>query len=160
MSKESLIEKLESLEARYHDIGTQLGDPSVIADQKRFQQLNKSYKDLQEIVEATVQFRALFNSIQEAREVLNNDKDEDFRAMAKAELEELEPKLEKLEEHIQMLMIPKDPEDSKPAVLEIRAGTGGDEASIFAGDIARMYQRYCEQRGWKYDVIDFNDGNT
>jgi peptide chain release factor 1 len=160
MSKESLIEKLESLEARYHDIGTQLGDPSVIADQKRFQQLNKSYKDLQEIVEATVQFRSMYNNIQEAREVLTNDKDEDFRAMAKAELEELEPKLEKLEEHIQMLMIPKDPEDSKPAILEIRAGTGGDEASIFAGDLARMYQRYCEQRGWKYDVVDFNDGNT
>lgn len=160
MSKESLIEKLESLEARYHDIGTQLGDPSVIADQKRFQQLNKSYKDLQEIVEATVQFRSMYNNIQEAREVLTNDKDEDFRAMAKAELEELEPKLEKLEEHIQMLMIPKDPEDSKPAILEIRAGTGGDEASIFAGDLARMYQRYCEQRGWKYDVVDSNDGNT
>ncbi|HQF28452.1 MAG TPA: peptide chain release factor 1 [Bacteroidia bacterium] len=160
MSKESLIEKLESLEARYHDIGTQLGDPSVIADQKRFQQLNKSYKDLQEIVEATVQYRSMYNNIQEAREVLSNDKDEDFRAMAKAELEELEPKLEKLEEHIQMLMIPKDPEDSKPAILEIRAGTGGDEASIFAGDLARMYQRYCEQRGWKYDVVDSNDGNT
>jgi peptide chain release factor 1 len=160
MSKESLLDKLESLEARYHDIGTQLGDPSVIADQKKFQQLNKAYKDLQEIVEATVQYRSMFNHIQEAREVLNNDKDEDFRAMAKAELEELEPALAKLEEHIQMLMIPKDPEDSKPAILEIRAGTGGDEASIFAGDLARMYQRYCEQRGWKYDVVDSNDGNT
>ena len=160
MSKESLLDKLESLEARYHDIGTQLGDPSVIADQKKFQQLNKAYKDLQEIVETTVQYRSMFNHIQEAREVLNNDKDEDFRAMAKAELEELEPELAKLEEHIQMLMIPKDPEDSKPAILEIRAGTGGDEASIFAGDLARMYQRYCEQRGWKYDVVDSNDGNT
>jgi peptide chain release factor 1 len=80
--------------------------------------------------------------------------------MAKAELEELEPELQKLDEHIQMLMIPKDPEDSKPAILEVRAGTGGDEASIFAGDLARMYQRYCEQRGWKYEVVDFNDGNT
>jgi len=80
--------------------------------------------------------------------------------MAKAELEELEPELQKLDEHIQMLMIPKDPEDSKPAILEVRAGTGGDEASIFAGDLARMYQRYCEQRGWKYEVVDYNEGNT
>jgi peptide chain release factor 1 len=107
-----------------------------------------------------VKFRSLTKNIEEAKEVLANDKDEDFRAMAKAELEELEPELQKLDEHIQMLMIPKDPEDSKPAILEVRAGTGGDEASIFAGDLARMYQRYCEQRGWKYEVVDFNDGNT
>lgn len=160
MSKEGMLGKLEALEARYHDYGTQLSDPSVIGDQKKFQQLNKAYKDLQDIVDATVKFRSLSKNIEEAKEVIANDKDEDFRAMAKAELEELEPELQKLDEHIQMLMIPKDPEDSKAAILEVRAGTGGDEASIFAGDLARMYQRYCEQRGWKYEVVDFNDGNT
>jgi peptide chain release factor 1 len=160
MSKEGMLEKLEALEARYHDYGTQLSDPSVIADQKKFRQLNKAYKDLEDIVDATVKFRSLSKNIEEAKEVIANDKDEDFRAMAKAELEELEPELQKLDEYIQMLMIPKDPEDSKPAILEVRAGTGGDEASIFAGDLARMYQRYCEQRGWKYEVVDFNDGNT
>ena len=160
MSKEGMLEKLEALEARYHDYGTQLSDPSVIADQKKFQQLNKAYKDLQEIVEATVKFRALSKNIEEAKEVLANDKDEDFRAMAKAELEELEPALQKLDEHIQMLMIPKDPEDSKPAILEVRAGTGGDEASIFAGDLLRMYMRFCERKGWKIALLSEAEGTV
>ncbi|CAN5595369.1 peptide chain release factor 1 [soil metagenome] len=160
MSKERLMEQLDSLVARYHEIGTQLGDPSVIADQKKFRTLNKSYKDLEDIVEATKEFKSILQNLSSAKEVLNNEKDEEFRAMAKDEVDELEPKLEKMEEHIQMLMIPQDPEDVRYAVVEIRAGTGGDEASIFAGDLARMYTRYCEQRGWKVEVIDFNDGNT
>jgi peptide chain release factor 1 len=160
MSKEGLLEKLEVLAARFEEIGTQLGDPSVIADQQKFRQLNKSYRDLEDVVDAWREYKAIFLNIQQAREVLNNDKDEEFRAMAKMELEELEPQLQKLEEQIQFLLIPKDPEDDKNAIMEIRAGTGGDEASIFAGDLYRMYTRYCEQRGWKVEVVDFNDGNT
>ncbi len=160
MPTDNLLERLESLEARFNDIGVQLGDPGVIADQKKFQQLNKSYRDLEDVVNATREYRKILTNINEARHVLNNDKDEDFRNMAKSELEELEPQLTKLEEHIQVLLIPQDPEDSRNAILEIRAGTGGDEASLFAGDLARMYQRYCETRGWKVEVVDFNEGNT
>ncbi len=160
MSKENLLERLEGLVARYHEIGTQLGDPSVIADRKRFMQMNKAYKDLEQIVEAEKEYRQVINELNQAREVLSEEKDEDFRAMAKIEVEELEPRKEKLEEHIQILLIPEDPEDSKNAIIEIRGGTGGDEASIFAGDLYRMYTRYCEQRGWKVETIDFNDGNT
>ena len=160
MNREGLLDKLEVLAARFEEIGTQLGDPSVIADQQKFQQLNKSYRDLEDVVSAWREYKVIFENIQQAREVLNNEKEEDFRAMAKSELEELEPRLEKLEEHIQFLLIPVDPEDDKNAIMEIRAGTGGDEASIFAGDLYRMYSRYCEQRGWKVELVDFNEGNT
>lgn len=160
MNREGLLDKLEVLAARFEEIGTQLGDPSVIADQQKFRQLNKSYRDLEDVVSAWREYKVIFENIQQAREVLNNEKDEDYRAMAKSELEELEPRLEKLEEHIQFLLIPVDPEDDKNAIMEIRAGTGGDEASIFAGDLYRMYSRYCEQRGWKVELVDFNEGNT
>lgn len=160
MSADSLLIRLEGIESRFHDIGVQLSDPQVIADQKRFMQLNKSYRELEDVVEATRSYKGVVARIAEARDVLANDKDEDFRAMAKAELDELEPEREKLEQHIQFLLIPQDPEDSRNAIVEIRAGTGGDEASIFAGDLFRMYQRYCEARGWKTDVVDFNEGNT
>jgi peptide chain release factor 1 len=160
MNREGLLDKLEVLAARFEEIGTQLGDPFVIADQQKFRQLNKSYRDLEDVVSAWREYKVIFENIQQAKEVLNNEKDEDFRAMAKSELEELEPRLEKLEEHIQFLLIPVDPEDDKNAIMEIRAGTGGDEASIFAGDLYRMYSRYCEQRGWKVELVDFNEGNT
>ena len=160
MSTDNLLERLEGIEARFHDIGVQLGDPGTIADQKKFRELNKSYRDLEEIVEATREYRGVLTQINEARHVLNNDKDEDFRNMAKEEMETLEPQLKKLEDHIQQLLIPQDPEDSKNAILEIRAGTGGDEASLFAGDLIRMYQRYCEDHGFKIEMVDFNDGNT
>ena len=160
MPTDNLLDRLAGIEARFNDIGVQLGDPATIADQKKFRQLNKSYRDLEEVVVATREYRSILGQINEARHVLNNDKDEDFRNMAKSEIEELEPKLAKIEEHIQFLLIPQDPEDSRNAILEIRAGTGGDEASIFAGDLFRMYQRYCETKGWKTEIVDFNDGNT
>ncbi|MBK9317843.1 MAG: peptide chain release factor 1 [Bacteroidetes bacterium] len=160
MSTDTLLDRLAGIEARFNDIGVQLGDPATIADQKKFRQLNKSYRDLEEVVNATREYRNIFVRINEAKEVLSNDKDEDFRNMAKEELEMLEPQLEKLEAHIQQLLIPADPEDSRNAILEIRAGTGGDEASIFAGDLFRMYQRYCENKGWKTELVDYNDGNT
>ena len=160
MSKQNLLEQLEGMVARFNEIGTQLGDPSVIADQKRFKQLNKSYRDLEVVVDAYKKYKAVVENIVQAKEVLSNEQDAEFRAMAKEELDALEPQKEKLEEEIQILLIPADPEDSKNAIMEIRAGTGGDEASIFAGDLCRMYMRYCEQRGWKVEMVDFNDGNT
>jgi len=155
-----MLHKLQALEARYREIETQLSDPSVIADMKRFKQLNKQYKDLQQVVEVYHQYRDVVSNLEQARVVLNNDKDEEFRAMAKMEIEELEPKKEAMEQQIQFLQLPQDPEDARHAIVEIRAGTGGDEASIFAGDLYRMYTRYCETRGWKVEVVDFNDGNT
>jgi peptide chain release factor 1 len=160
MSQDNLLGKLEEITARYHEIGTQLGDPGVISDRKRFLQLNKSYKDMQKIVEAAAEFKLVDDQLKQAKDVVINEKDEDFRALARQEIEELEPKLVELEAKIQFMLIPQDPEDSKNAIIEIRAGTGGDEASIFAGDLFRMYTRYCDARGWKYEVVDFNDGNT
>jgi peptide chain release factor 1 len=160
MTNDPLLNKLEGVESRFHDIGVQLSDPSVIADQRRFTQLNKSYRDLEDIVNATREYRNLVSGIEQAKHVLSNDKDEDFRSMAKAELDELEPRREELEQRIQMLLIPQDPEDGRNAIVEIRAGTGGDEASLFAGDLSRMYQRFCEGRGWKVEVVDYNEGNT
>ncbi len=155
-----MLDKLESLAARYEQIGTQLGDPSVIADRKRFKELNKSYRDLEEIVNAYHEYRNVVSNLDHAKEVLNNEKDEEFKQMAKEEMEELSARKEKLEEHIRFLLVPKDPEDDRYAVVEIRAGTGGDEASIFAGDLYRMYTRYCESRGWKPELVDFSEGNT
>ena len=155
-----LLNKLEGVESRFHDIGVQLSDPSVIADQRKFTQLNKSYRDLEEIVTATREYRSLLSGIEQAKHVLANDKDEDFRSMARSELDELEPRRADLEQRIQMLLIPQDPEDGRNAIIEIRAGTGGDEASLFAGDLSRMYQRFCEGRGWKVEVVDYNEGNT
>ncbi len=160
MAGENFLEKLQELSARYDDIGTQLSDPGIIADQKKFKQLNKSYADLQDVVEAYRAYNKLLAHIAEAKDVYHREKDEEFRALAKAELDELEPQVEKLEERIRVLLIPQDPEDSKNAIVEIRAGTGGDEASIFAGDLYRMYTRYCERMGWKVEEVDANDGNT
>ncbi len=155
-----MLDKLESLVARHEQIGTQLGDPSIIADRKRFKELNKSYRDLEEIVNAYHQYRNVVSNYDHAKDVLNNEKDEEFKQMAKDEMEELATRKEKLEEYIRMLLVPKDEEDDRFATVEIRAGTGGDEASIFAGDLYRMYTRYCESRGWKIEVADFSDGNT
>ena len=155
-----MLTKLESLVARYMEIETQLSDPGVISDMTRFKQLNKQYRDLEPVVEAYHDYKNVMSNLDHAREVIMNEKDEEFRSMAKKEIEELEPRKEAIEQHIQFLLLPQDPQDSKHAIVEIRAGTGGDEASIFAGDLYRMYTRYCENRGWKIELVDFNDGNT
>ena len=155
-----MLAKLESLVARYMEIETQLSDPGVISDMTRFKQLNKQYRDLEPVVEAYHDYKNVMSNLDHAREVIMNEKDEEFRSMAKKEIEELEPRKEAIEQHIQFLLLPQDPQDSKHAIVEIRAGTGGDEASIFAGDLYRMYTRYCENRGWKIELVDFNDGNT
>ena len=155
-----MLTKLESLVARYMEIETQLSDPGVISDMTRFKQLNKQYRDLEPVVEAYHDYKNVMSNLDHAREVIMNEKDEEFRSTAKKEIEELEPRKEAIEQHIQFLLLPQDPQDSKHAIVEIRAGTGGDEASIFAGDLYRMYTRYCENRGWKIELVDFNDGNT
>lgn len=153
-----MLDKLAAIEQRWKDVEEQLSDPAVMADMKKFAQLNKEYKDLTKIVEVYREYKNVLGNIDSAKNVLNTEKDPDFLEMAKSELTELEPKATELEEKIKELLIPKDPEDARNAVLEIRAGTGGDEAAIFAGDLWRMYTRYCETHGFKVEVIDVNEG--
>ncbi len=155
-----ILDKLEAIKKRWEDLATQMNDPSAMSDMKRFVQLNKDYKELEPIVKAYDDYLKLMADIKSAKDVLKNEKDPDFKEMAKEELEELEPQIEELEEEIRVLLIPKDPQDNKNAVMEIRAGTGGDEASIFAGDLYRMYQKYCEINNWKIDVVDVNEGTA
>jgi peptide chain release factor 1 len=155
-----ILEKLETLKNRWEEIGEQMSDPAAMSDMKRFVKLNKDYKELEPVVKAYKEYKNLLGNIENAKEILSNEKDPEFRQMAKEELEELQPKLKEMEEEIRLLLIPKDPQDSKNAVMEIRAGTGGDEASIFAGDLFRMYQKYCENRGWKIDVVELNEGTA
>ena len=155
-----LLVQLESLKHRYDEIGTQLGDPGVIADQKRFRALTKNWRDLEKIVHAYTEYKDVLMNIDSARDVIVNEKDDEFKAMAREELEKYSSRRDVLEEQIRVLLLPSDPEDSKDAIVEIRGGTGGDEASIFAGDLFRMYTRYCEGRGWKVTVVDTNEGNT
>lgn len=153
-----MLDKLAAIEQRWKDVEEQLSDPAVMADMKKFKQLNKEYKDLGKIVTAYHEYRNVMGNIDSARNVIATEKDSDFIDMAKAELLELEPKQLQLEEEIKNLLVPKDPEDARNAVLEIRAGTGGDEAAIFAGDLWRMYTRYCETHGFKVEVVDVSEG--
>jgi peptide chain release factor 1 len=135
-------------------------DPAVIADQKRYVKLNKEYRELEEIVEMGKQYKNLVDNIDSSRKMLKEEDDEEMRALAREELDELEEKKPEMEEKIKMLLLPGDPEDSKNAVMEIRAGTGGDEASIFAGDLFRMYTKFCEKKGWKYEVTHYSEGTA
>ena len=154
----TLLEKLEVIYLRWQEIGKQITQPDIIADMKRYVKLNKDYKDLQPVVEAYKEYKNILSNIENAKEVLVNEKDEEFRAMAKDELAQLTKDSEEMEERIRLLLIPSDPQDSKNAVVEIRAGTGGDEASIFAGDLFRMYTHYCESKNWKIDVVSTTEG--
>jgi peptide chain release factor 1 len=154
-----MIDKLEEIKNRYENIREQLYDPEVASDPKRFNKLNKEFKGLEEIVNAYDLYLQIQGNIETAEEMLD-DPDPDMKEMAKAELNELKPALEKLEEDIKTLLIPKDPEDSKDVIIEIRSGTGGDEASIFAGDLFRMYSKYFEKQGWKVEVLDVNEGSS
>ena len=153
-----MLEKLAAIETRWKEVEQLLSDPNVISDMKQFAKLNKEYKDLKLIVENYHEYRLVLENITSAKNVLSTEKDPEFIEMAKAELLELEPKKNHLEEHIRNLLIPQDPEDARNAVLEIRAGTGGDEASLFAGDLYRMYMRYCENNGFKLEVVDVSEG--
>ncbi|GAB1447997.1 peptide chain release factor 1 [Bacteroidota bacterium] len=155
-----MLDKLEAIYNRFKLVEETLSLPDVVADMKRFTQLNREYKSLQPIVDKYYEYKKLVTDIAGSREILKTEKDDEMREMAKAELDELEPKVAPMEEEIRILLIPKEPEDLKNAVLEIRAGTGGDEASIFAGDLYRMYMYFCEKRGWKTEVIDFTEGTV
>jgi peptide chain release factor 1 len=155
-----MIEKLIEIKNRFEEVGLLLVQPETVKDQKKFQQLSKEYRDLEKVVIKYDQYQAALDGVQHAKEILQKEKDTELRELAKMELEELEPKCEALEADIKELLMPKDPNDYKNAILEIRAGTGGDEAAIFAGDLWRMYQRFCERRGFKFQVMDVTEGTA
>jgi len=160
MSENSIITKLEGLRQKFEEIGQQITDPAVMSDMKRYISLNKEYRDLEPIVNSYNKLKNIQSNIASAKSILSTEKEEEMREMAKMELESLEEEQEKLEEEVKLLLIPADPQDSKNAVLEIRAGTGGDEASIFAGDLFRMYTKYIERKGWKFEVNHFSEGTV
>lgn len=160
MANNMILDKLEGIKIRFEEVGHLLTDPDVIADMKRYVKLNKEYKDLEPVVELYKDYKNVLSNIQTSKEILANEKDPELKEMAKMELEELEEQLPGMEERIKFQLVPKDPEDSKNAVLEIRAGTGGDEASIFAGDLYRMYTKFCENKGWKLEVTSFTEGTV
>ncbi|RYU81057.1 peptide chain release factor 1 [Hymenobacter persicinus] len=155
-----MLDKLEAIRQRYEDVNEQLMQPEAMSDMKRYKSLNKEYKDLGKIVTEYRNYQQVLSNIEGAREVIATEKDEDFRQMAKEELETLLPEQERLEEVIKELLIPKDPNDSKDIIMEIRAGAGGDEAAIFAGDLQRMYMRFAERMGWKMELVDATEGTS
>jgi peptide chain release factor 1 len=155
-----MIEKLEGIYNRWLQMEEKMNDPAVMSDMNRFIKLNKDYKDLQPIVDAYLLYKNITANLDSARKVLKTEKDEEFRELAKQELAELTEKKEQLEEDIRYMLIPKDPQDEKNALIEIRAGTGGDEASIFAGDLYRMYTKFCEIKGWKIEQVSMTEGTA
>lgn len=160
MSDNTLIGKLAGLKTKYENLSAQISDPEVIADMKKFVQLNKEYRELEPIVEAGDRYARLVRDLESAKEILQNEKDEELREMAKEEVGEIEGKLPAMEEEIKLLLIPKDPQDDKNAIMEIRGGTGGDEAAIFAGDLFRMYSKFAEKKGWKIEVTSQSEGTS
>ena len=162
MSKESnlILEKLEGVKERFEEVQKLIVEPEIVMDMKRYIQLNKEYKNLGPIIDTYQKYKNVLSNIKSSREMLEKEKDEEMREMAKLELEELNEKLPGIEENIKLLLIPGDPEDDKNAVVEIRAGTGGDEASIFAGDLYRMYTKFCETKGWKIEKGRISEGTV
>ena len=155
-----MLDQLEAIRERFNEVAQQIVQPEVVSDQKRFMKLSKEYKDLEKIVNHYLAYTQLLKEIDNAKQIVATEKDEDFRELAKAELDELLPRRETMEEAIKEMLIPKDPNDSKNVILEIRGGTGGDEAAIFAGDIFRMYQRFCEKMGWRMSLVDYTEGTS
>ena len=160
MSDNSLLEKLETFYIRFREIGQLITDPEVIQDMNRFVKLNKEYRDLEQIVEAGDELKRAVSSYDEAQEILNTETDKELKEMAEMEIEELEAKIPELESKVKMLLVPADPEDSKNVILEIRAGTGGDAASLFAGDLFRMYTKFCESKRWKIEITNYSEGTS
>lgn len=158
MADNSLLTRLDGIESRFEEVSTLITDPNVISDMKRYVRLTKEYKDLERLVNATRRYRTIVANIEEARQVLDTESDEELREMAKEELDDALGLLPELEEEIKLLLIPADPEDGKNAILEIRGGTGGDEAAIFAGDLAKMYIKYCETKGWNVAITSASEG--
>ena len=155
-----MLEKLQIVKQRFDEVSDLIIQPDIITDQKLYVQLNKEYKDLRVLMEKRTEYVSLTDNINESEEIISDGSDPEMVEMSKMELDEAKERIPLLEEEIKFLLIPKDPEDAKNAVMEIRAGTGGDEDSIFAGDLFRMYTKYCEGRGWKTSVVDFSEGTS
>ena len=160
MAETPLLQRLEGLDARFEEIGTLITDPAVISDMKRYAKLSKEYKDLEELLNAANRYRRMLKGIDDAKEILETETDSDMRELAKEELDANTAALPQIEEEIKFLLIPQDPEDARNAVLEIRGGTGGDEAALFAGDLFRMYSKYCETKCWKLEVSSASEGSA
>lgn len=154
----NILDKIDGLQAKFHEVGLLITDPAVIADQARYVRLNKEYHDLERVLQSAEQYRKTLANLEDAKQVYYNEQEPELREMAKAEIDELEPLIPKLEEDVRIMLLPQDKEDSKNVVMEIRGGTGGDEASLFAGDLFRMYTKYFELKGWKYTVSSFSEG--
>ncbi len=155
-----MIDKLIEIKDRFEEVGQLLVQPDTVSDRKKFSQLSKEYRDLEKIVIKYNEYKTVLDGLQHAKDLLQKEKDPELRELAKMELDELQPKSEALEADIKELLMPKDPNDYKNAILEIRAGTGGDEAAIFAGDLWRMYQRFCDRKGLKMQVVDVTEGTA
>ncbi|OAD45237.1 peptide chain release factor 1 [Polaribacter atrinae] len=155
-----MLDKLRIVKQRYDEVSDLIIQPEIIMDQKRYAQLMKEYKDLGDVVKKGDEYLTLTNNIEEAKEILADGSDAEMNEMAKMEIDEANTRIPELEDEIKVLLIPKDPEDSKNAVVELRAGAGGDEASIFAGDLFRMYTKYCESKGWKVSTVDYSEGTN
>ena len=160
MAQYELLTKFESIRHRYEEVEQQITDPAVMADMKRYVKLNQEYKSLQKLVAKFQEYKNLVDNIETGREILAEETDEEMREMAREEMEESEERIPKVEQEIKLLLVPADPEDAKNAILEIRAGTGGDEASIFAGDLFRMYSKFCEKKGWRMEITNANEGTA
>ena len=155
-----MLEKLKLVENRFAELGELLIQPDIISDQKKYIQLSKEYKETKKVIDKGEVYKNLISNKSEAQDIISNEKDDEMIEMAKMQLEEVEAKLPKTEEELKVLLIPKDPDDSKNVVVEIRAGTGGDEASIFAGDLYRMYTKFSESRNWSVNLVDLNEGTS
>lgn len=156
----NLLQKLQSIKERWEEVSQLIVDPEIISDMDRYVKLNKEYKDLEVFVETHDEYKNVLDNIESSREIISKEKDEEFREMAKMEYDELVERRDALEEEIKVMLIPKDPEDSKNVIMEIRGGTGGDEAAIFAGDLYNMYTRFIQNKGWKYEVLSMNEGTS
>ena len=154
----TLLEKLEGLVARYEEFGTLITDPAVISDQARYVRLTKEYKELEDLMSARKEYATLLDNLEEGKDLLVNEQDPEMKEMAREEVAVCEAKIPQIEERIKLMLVPKDPEDSKNAILEIRGGTGGDEAALFAGDLFRMYAKFCEKKGWKMEISSASEG--
>jgi peptide chain release factor 1 len=155
-----MLQKLDIIKQRFDEVSDLIIQPNIMIDQKRYIQLNKEYKELKVLIDKRVEYKTLLDNLSEAEKLLATEKDPEMVEMAKMQYDEVKERIPELEDEIKFLLIPKDPEDSKDAVVELRAGTGGDEASIFAGDLFRMYTKYCENKGWTVSTVDFSEGTN
>ena len=160
MADKTLLEKLDGLVPKFEEVSLLITDPDVLADQKRYVKLTKEYSELKKLVDARNEYKTTLANLDEARALLDSEHDPEMREMARAEIDDIEARLPQMEEHIKLLLIPTDPEDAKNAVMEIRGGTGGDEAAIFAGDLFKMYSRYIESKGWRLQVTSESEGTS